>query len=92
MYGYLNERHLSLSTPVWIYGLMKLKNSCLGQLPPMLRSSGDMSGFICSHSENQLTRSGETAGKLTPDSCEEKKMVVVAKGNSYIWHMLRGKT
>lgn len=68
MHGYLNKHHLSLSPPVWIYGLMKLKNSYLGQLPQMPRSGGDMSGFMCSTSANQLTLSGETTGKLRPDS------------------------
>lgn len=31
--GYLNKRHLSLSPPPWIYGLMKLKNLCPGEFP-----------------------------------------------------------
>ena len=36
--------------------------------PQLPRSGGDMSGFICSTSANQLTQSGETTGKLRPDS------------------------
>lgn len=64
VHGYLNKHHLSLSLPLGIYGLMKLKNSCLGQLPQLPRSGGDMSRFICSTSANQLTQSGETTGKL----------------------------
>lgn len=32
-HGYLNKRHLSLSPPLWIYDLMKLKNLCPGEFP-----------------------------------------------------------
>lgn len=72
-HGYLNKRHLSLSSPLWIYGLMKLKNSCPSQLP----TTGQIWRWLLCQDLSALPRrisnvqSGGTAGELRPDSWRE---------------------
>lgn len=72
-HGYLNKHHLSLSSPLWIYGLMKLKNSCPSQLP----TTGQIWRWLVCQDLSALPRrisnvqSGGTDGKLRPDSWRE---------------------